>query len=544
MVKRHFTGAVRDSSLKKIFILSLFFIALGNAILHAINVIMTGESLLLQWLPDDTFYYLNIAKHFSKQGIWTFDGGQTITTGFHLLWAYWLAFVAHLVGDNPVLLMQTVAGLSFTLALGIIAVVAITFIKRAAFLPLLVLAVFLSASSFLANSISGMEWSLAFAISVLYYYQLIYCPDNNLKLKLLGIFFLGIMGSLSRSEFGVLTLAYFSSAVLMVLLARQPRYLLPSGVGLVGATVGLLFMFLHNFYFSNEWLQGSSQIKFFWSEAFGHSPVPILLQISRIIFHVPVLKLDIQTGLGLVDYANDLLIIVGIILGIGSVLFVGRNKYLIIATLRTQPKSAFLFISAFLSVGYYLVVYSFNIFASQIWYTAFLTVPVFILVISGLTLLVRYILPQIVIAGLTVVLMINLGLFQWSVPFYQGQELGKSIGLTVKQIKSARIGISDAGIVSFYQGGTIINTDGLINNDIKAYLQAGRLECYLLDKQIEYTTGFGSSEQASIKRGVPIDWTTFSEWQVLTYNHFQVALRKVNFAQLAKLPKCRLEVTH
>ena len=116
--------------------------------------------------------------------------------------------------------------------------------------------------------------------------------------------------------------------------------------------------------------------------------------------------------------------------------------------------------------------------------------------------------------------------------------MGKAIGLTVKQIKNERVGVSDAGIVNFYQGGTIINTDGLINNDIRAYLYNGRLECYLLDKQIKYTTGFGSSEQASIQRGIPIDWTAFSELQQFTYDNFQVALRKVDFSKLAKSPKC------
>lgn len=520
-------------------IFSLFFIALGNTLFHVLHVLITGELLLLQWLPDDTFYYLNLANHFSKQGIWTFDGGQTVTTGFHLLWAYCLALLIYLIGNEPVLLMRAVASLSYVLALGTVVTVAVTFFKRRASLALLVLAVFLSASSFLANSISGMEWSLALAISVLYHYQSIDIPNKDKRLKLLGIFLLGIMGTLSRSEFGVLTFAYFSSAILMSLLIRQPKYLLPSGVGLTGATVGLLLLFVHNLYFSGEWLQSSSQIKFFWSEAFGYSPVPVLLQVLRIICYIPTLKLDIQTALRLVDYANNTLIIICIILGISGILLIRKNHHFIVTMLNTYHQSAFLLISAILSIIYYLFIYSFNTFASQIWYTVFLTVPIFTLVNFSLTRLAHYIAPQVITISLATLLAINLALFQWSAPIYQGQLLNKSIGLTIKQLKNARIGISDAGIVNFYQGGTVINTDGLVNNDINAYLQTGRLSCYLLDKRIQYTTGFGNSEQASIRKGSPINWPDFSTRQVLTYNDFQMALYKVDFAQLAKLPECK-----
>lgn len=527
---------------KKIGVLALFFITLSNAIVHLMNSLMAGETVLLQWLPDDTFYYLNIAKHFSTQGIWTFDGGQTITTGFHPLWAYLLVPIVYGVGDDPILLMRTVASFSFMLALVSILVITTQFLKRETLLPLLVLSVFLSTISFLANSISGMEWSLAFTISVFYFYCLAYYPIKNIKLTLFNLFLLGIMGSLARSEFGVLTFACFSSAILLLLLTREAKYLLPSGVGLSGATVGLLLVFLHNAYFSGEWLQSSSQIKFFWSEAFGHSPVPVLLQISRIIFYVPVLRLDVSEALKLVNYANNLLVVAGIILGFSSLVFVRNRLSIIKILLKTQYQAAFLFISALLSIGYYLFIYTFNSFASQIWYTVFLTVPIFILVTFSLTLLIQHLKYPIIVTITLIILIIgNLITFYHSPPIYQGQELGKSIGLIVKQIKDERIGISDAGIVNFYQGGTVINTDGLINNEIKTYLYSGRLECYLLDKRIKYTTGFGSSELASVKMGAPIDWTAFSERQLFSYDLFQIALYRIDFSQLAKLAKCQAQ---
>jgi hypothetical protein len=49
-------------------------------------VIITAEdSLQVQYTPDDAYYYLTLAKNFSKSGLWTFDSGHTVTSGFHPL---------------------------------------------------------------------------------------------------------------------------------------------------------------------------------------------------------------------------------------------------------------------------------------------------------------------------------------------------------------------------------------------------------------------------------------------------------------------------
>lgn len=521
----------------KKWIIFLVVSVLTHTVWHALKI-ATEENLLLQWLPDDTFYYLALANHFVAQGLWTFDGGQTVTTGFHPLWAYLLVPLAYLSGDNKLLFMQQVAGVSFTLAIILPCGAAVHFFSKNNYLSLLLLTVFLSAMSFLANSVSGMEWSLTLIISAFYHLRLTSVP-NAVK----SIFLLGLLGSLARSEFGVFAFSYVFAALLIFWFTQRRDFIFPSLSGLSGAVIGLGILFLHNFYFSGEFLQSSSQIKIFWSEAFGHSGVPILLQFLRIIFYIPTLRLDVPTALKLMNYANPLLLIVMISLGVG--IFIGfRKRFLtLIRIIQANPASAFPLLASILILNSYLLLYAFNAFASQIWYTALLTVPAFVVLhfILQCVTATHQLNTNIVMGGLVTIIATNLSLFHFSAPIYQGQELGKSIGLALKQVNAERIGISDAGIVSFYQGGTIINTDGLVNNEIKNYLYHGRLECYLLDKHIRYTSGFGSSELAVAEKFGPIEWNTFSKLKTFSYRDFQVAVREINFSQLAELPKCRIQ---
>jgi hypothetical protein len=56
----------------------------------------------------------------------------------------------------------------------------------------------------------------------------------------------------------------------------------------------------------------------------------------------------------------------------------------------------------------------------------------------------------------------------------------------------ARMGGGDVGKPSFYNNGTMFNLDGLMNNEVVPYLAAGRIQCYLLHRRIEYISDIGS----------------------------------------------------
>ena len=57
--------------------------------------------LIVQYLPDDAFYYLGISRNLGLLGKSSFDGGQTLTTGYHPLWAWASEFLGWLGGYQP-----------------------------------------------------------------------------------------------------------------------------------------------------------------------------------------------------------------------------------------------------------------------------------------------------------------------------------------------------------------------------------------------------------------------------------------------------------
>jgi hypothetical protein len=64
-----------------------------------------------------------------------------------------------------------------------------------------------------------------------------------------------------------------------------------------------------------------------------------------------------------------------------------------------------------------------------------------------------------------------------------GQDLGQ-------QKLGGRIGSWNAGIIGYYQGGTIINLDGLVNDDIYEYAVRNDLPSYLTEQKIDYVIDF------------------------------------------------------
>jgi len=56
------------------------------------------DSVLIGVIPDDAFYYMQMAKHRAFDGFWTFDG-TSAATGFHFLYGYFLVFLYSIFGE-------------------------------------------------------------------------------------------------------------------------------------------------------------------------------------------------------------------------------------------------------------------------------------------------------------------------------------------------------------------------------------------------------------------------------------------------------------
>lgn len=64
---------------------SVFLVEIARLVI----LLRLPDSQLVQHIPDDAFYYVVLAQHFSVHAHWSFDGSAP-STGFHLLWAYML----------------------------------------------------------------------------------------------------------------------------------------------------------------------------------------------------------------------------------------------------------------------------------------------------------------------------------------------------------------------------------------------------------------------------------------------------------------------
>ena len=134
----------------------------------------------------------------------------------------------------------------------------------------------------------------------------------------------------------------------------------------------------------------------------------------------------------------------------------------------------------------------------------------------------------------------NLALFGSTPATYLPQSQMRRIGLALNDKRlsgelNGRIGWADAGIVGFYQGGTVINTDGLVNDEIGHYLPDW-LHCYLLHKEIRYVSSFGwAAERHLMLRG----WDAYSRPHSVTgKDGLEFVVRDVNFESLAGFGEC------
>ncbi len=534
-------------------ILLITFIAFANVIIHGITVISSpNDTGLLKWIPDDTFYYILLAQNFLELGIWSADGGQTITTGFHLLWAYMLLPVVYLAGDNNLLLMKLAVGLSFILAMIVPIMTAIYLIKKNLSTHLLLLSVFISSFSFIVNSVSAMEWSIAFLISAIYFILIYYAIENTRKSLILLLLLGGVTGSLARLEFGAFTFAFFLSAILIYLFTKEKKYILPSLFGLIGATIGLIIVLSHNFYYSGEWLQNSSVVKAYWSNSVGHSPVRIIFHSIRTIFFIPnSMTLNLKSYPNIVKYLSYVFYV-----GILGLFYISiKYRHIKILNKFTTNNLQILFLSSSVFIViFYIVIYSFA-FSAFSWYTSLLTVPIFI--IASFIISSKIINNYLTFSLLTIIIISNISIFHikndnekvsYNISLLDSNKIIKSennfgqflSSLLKSHFENDKIGISDSGTINFYHK-NIINLDGLVNNEIKNYLYSNQLECYLLDKKIKYNNGFGMSEFVQNLTN-PIEWFKFSTPKIvideLYFSNIKFVFHEIDFEKLAKLPKC------
>jgi hypothetical protein len=300
------------------------------------------------------------------------------------------------------------------------------------------------------------------------------------------LFLLGFCGSVNRTDFGLFPFFILASSLLLHLYAADGRSVRAALWGFGGAVAGVLFTFVHSYALSGEFLQSSARMKSHWGQVYGSNYLGVRMILEQLI------------GL-----EGALLLLAIAVAGI-AMLLLKRGRYLpreadLLATTQSRRGLILVVASALSLVGYALY-YAYNA-EIQPWYSANLLAPIFLLFLGGFLFLDRILQKRRVAIGLTLVATLivikNLvGLYPISeanAPWpHQRAMLAAGRYLAGQELEGG-VGAWNAGIIGYYEGGHVINLDGLTNNDIYEYAVTHRLPDYIESHDIRYVVDFDAT---------------------------------------------------
>lgn len=128
-----------------------------------------------------------------------------------------------------------------------------------------------STKNFIYNSASVVEFPLVILFSSLYCIQFWqgFASENHIH-NAATLFLLGFLGSLSRTDFGLLPFSLVVVVLpLLIFLGEKKSKAVASFGGLAGAATGVLFAFAHSYLFTGDYLQSSAKMKAYWAQFYN-----------------------------------------------------------------------------------------------------------------------------------------------------------------------------------------------------------------------------------------------------------------------------------
>jgi hypothetical protein len=479
----------------------LFIAAIGCVTAFAAWIVRKPVPSLLEFVPDDAFYYLQIARHLAASGAPTFDGINP-TNGYHPAWLVLITACARLVSTPEALLT---ASLVLAFSLHICGSLVMAFVLRhltnrfwgwigGTFWLLNPLPLLLA-----AQGVEASLYMLTLQLAILVYVTRVaphihsghtfHGSANNL----IGFGASLSIAFLARTDASILAIVgLLWIAAIIAWLGPRGMSLLPvtRTVGLVGGTflIGILPWFLYSVHTVGSIAQNSSGMKMLWAaERLGR-----LGMRERIAFVQELLleqwfrlPFDWMFDLGAVPKGRAILL-----------------AMMVAMAVRLWVKSAPVGVLAQVSVWLILTsiatgcAYGFLLGNIRFWYLGLPGFAMFLVVfgISVANLIhSRYARSVVahgvlgsgfVIAGLLLGLRLWLNMpvfYPWQPDVYSSQvrfeSLVRSEGL---------IGSFNAGIPAYFSGRTIVNLDGLVNDTVYRHWQARTFERYLYEQGITH----------------------------------------------------------
>lgn len=460
------------------FVLGLVVACAG--LIHTLIFLRMPDGEMVQRIPDDAFYYMVAARNFAAQGRWTFDGVEP-ASGFHLLWGYLLAAFFRVVPHASLHLVFAVGSTLQSACLGIAAFLlartATRLFGQHAWVGVAI--VFLSASC-LQQATWLMEGSLVIAAAAAVI-SLLSRTSSTLRPALcVGAAALGFALMMARSDAGLLPLIFLVAHLLLWRAGKAAKSMSQlAGLVLAGSVSGLIVVFLHTHWISGHWIQASAEQKAFWTKISGRS-----LDVGRsLVFTFFNFTLDATAPYTTSVWAHRFPKL------LNSVVRLGLVVAILWATIQTAWQTSKplvrVMLWAMLSVILaYIVFYAFDSAAVQRWYIANFTGPVAIMAGAA----AAYFAKRARILVYAVALFLCVAGFSFSLrATTPWQEAMYRSGIFLRDHPDIRpVASFNAGIISFFEGGTVVNADGLMNDSILPYAKQGQLARYFAERHIRY----------------------------------------------------------
>lgn len=449
----------------------IIFLLFFTRIIYFFN---QADSELITIIPDDAFYYIQIAKNFSINGQWSLDG-LTKTSGFHLLYALLLFLIFEIFPSITWQILYLIIGIISSLLIAIsVLILLITadkiFNEKVAILSTISFVGFYGSA---LSSIMMESFLIIFFNSMTIYLILIKKINNKCKFFL---FFIGILGALARIEYCILPgiLFIFSIALHFI---NYKKYLINSFYIFSGAVLGFVLSTLKNYLISGQLIQGSAKIKLFWSSLETFSIKPTLNIVAKILF--PFLSRNTS---------DVFLLFFGVaIFSIFIFLFSKKKQFL--KKIKENLEFFIIYLSLICAVILYILFYSLNSAALQIWYAASF-ISLIGVIISGTTFFFfNKITSRVVV--IIFIFYYLIGILNLKTAPYRHQAGMLLAALNIKNNHDIQIiGSWNAGILSYFSNKQVVNLDGLANDNVYNFIINNTLFDYIQKEKIHYIADY------------------------------------------------------
>ena len=482
----------------------LYAVALCFAAALGVGVATRQVIWLAGVVPDDAFYYLQIARNIARTGFSSFDGVHA-TNGYHPAWMGALALCALIFRDPDTLLrVCLLTAFSFHLLSSWALLGAFKHWMSAP-------AARLGATLWLLNplpislAVQGMEASIyvcALAFALRLYAARIHPALSQGESPRYGDLAL-FGGGLSLCFYGrteaVIIAAFAMAAIGLALLQRPSALLRMFTLGGSFAT-GIAPWFVYTYLSTGSLVQGSGAMKMLWArEAGSAGTLHKVIVATHYVFGqwLSFPLEDVVAGNAAPGALRGAIAFAGCVMLVCAL----RRAATHAETRAYALVAGCLLLATFVSGS----VYGFLFADSQYWYKAQPGFVLFVVSYGSLvaTLSRRSTLPaalnQLTWAASTLLALVSLARVATLSSYpWQRDVLVSQRRFDALVPAGQNIGCFNAGIPGFFSDHTIVNLDGLVNNSVLPYYQQHRLDAYIRDAKITFI----ADEAWSLERGL------------------------------------------